>query len=197
MQDGIWAMVFPDRANYFDTGVTPKRFGNKLSSSAPFGAYNAKDGYVVICTITDDQWHKVLQAMGREDLIPEEKFSTREKRTKNMEEVDALVNGWLNDMAADDAIAALKKYKVPCSPLPTFDEVANDPHLLSREMIVEVEQPVSGKVKLSGSVYKMSKTPGDRKMRIPEVGEHNEDVYGRLLGLSAAELEKLKTESVI
>jgi crotonobetainyl-CoA:carnitine CoA-transferase CaiB-like acyl-CoA transferase len=197
MQDGIWAMAFPDRANYFDTGVTPKRFGNKLSSSAPFGAYNAKDGYVVICTITDDQWHKVLQAMGREDLISEEKFSTREKRTKNMEEVDALVNGWLKDMTAEDAIAALKKFKVPCSPLPTFDEVANDPHLLRREMIVEVEQPVSGKVKLSGSVYKMSKTPGDRSMRVPDVGEHNGDIYGGLLGLSAGEIEALKTESVI
>ena len=197
MQDGIWAMTFPDRANYFDTGVTPKRFGNKLSSSAPFGAYNAKDGYVVICTITDDQWHKVLQAMGREDLIPEEKFSTREKRTKNMAEVDALVTGWLKDISAADAIAALKKFKVPCSPLPTFDEVANDPHLLSREMIVEVEQPVSGKVKLSGSVYKMSKTPGDRSMRVPDVGEHNDDIYGGLLGLSAGEIENLRAGFII
>ena len=197
MQDGIWAMVFPDRANYFDTDVTPKRFGNKLSSSAPFGAYNARDGYVVICTITDDQWRKVLQAMEREDLISEEKFSTREKRTKNMEEVDALVQDWLKDMAAEDAIAALKKFNVPCSPLPTFDEVANDPHLLSREMLVEVDQPVSGKVKLIGSVYKMSKTPGDRKMRVPDVGEHNEDIYGGLLELSADELEKLKADSVI
>ena len=197
MQDGIWAMVFPDRANYFDTGKTPQRYGNKLSSSAPFGAYNAKDGYVVICTITDDQWHKVLSAMGREDLISEEQYSTREKRTNKMEEVDGLVQAWLKDMTVNDAIAALKKFKVPCSPLPTFDEVANDPHLLSREMLVEVEQPVSGKVKLVGSVYKMSKTPGNRKMRVPEVGEHNQEIYGDLLGMSACELEKLKNDSVI
>ena len=197
MQDGIWAMVFPDRANYFDTGKTPQRYGNKLSSSAPFGAYNAQDGYVVICTITDDQWHKVLSAMGREDLISEEQYSTREKRTNKMEEVDGLVQAWLKDMTVNDAIAALKKFKVPCSPLPTFDEVANDPHLLSREMLVEVEQPVSGKVKLVGSVYKMSKTPGNRKMRVPEVGEHNQEIYGDLLGMSACELEKLKNDSVI
>ena len=197
MQDGIWAMVFPDRANYFDTGVTPKRFGNKLSSSAPFGAYNAKDGYVVICTITDDQWHKVLQAMNREDLISEDKYSTRKKRTENMEEVDGLVQAWLKDMAVEDALAALKKFKVPCSPLPTFDQVASDPHLKEREMLVEVEQAVSGKVKLVGSVYKMSKTPGNRKMRVPDVGEHNKDIYGDLLGMDAAELEKLTAEKVI
>jgi CoA:oxalate CoA-transferase len=197
MQDGIWAMVFPDRANYFDTHIVSKRFGNKLSSSAPFGAYNAKDGHVVICTITDPQWQKVLQAMDREDLISEQRYATRENRTKNMEEVDGLVQAWCKGKTVEEVFAILKKFQVPCSPLPTFDQVANDPHLLSREMIVEVEQPVSGKVKLSGSVYKMSKTPGDRKKRVPEVGEHNQEIYGKLLEVGAEGMKKLKEEGVI
>jgi CoA:oxalate CoA-transferase len=197
MQDGIWAMVFPDRANYFDTLEVPKRFGNKLSSSAPFGAYNARDGYVVICTITDPQWQKVLQAMGREDLIGEERFATRENRTKNMKEVDGLVQEWCQEKTVEEVFAILKKFGVPCSPLPTFDQVASDPHLLSREMIVDVDQPVSGKVKLSGSVYKMSKTPGDRKKRVPDVGAHNKEIYGELLGLDDQEMKKLKEEKVI
>jgi CoA:oxalate CoA-transferase len=197
MQDGIWAMVFPDRANYFDTLVVPKRFGNKLSSSAPFGAYNARDGYVVICTITDPQWHKVLQAMGREDLLSEQRYATRENRTKNMEEVDGLVQTWCAEKTVEDVFEILKKFGVPCSPLPTFEQVANDPQLLSREMIVEVEQPVSGKVKLSGSVYKMSRTPGDRKMRVPEVGEHNREIYHGLLAMDVLEIQKLEAEKVI
>jgi crotonobetainyl-CoA:carnitine CoA-transferase CaiB-like acyl-CoA transferase len=197
MQDGIWAMVFPDRANYFDTHIVPKRIGNKLSSSAPFGAYTAKDGYVVICTITDPQWQKVLQAMGREDLIGEQRYATRENRTKNMDEVDGLVQAWCKGKTVEEVFAILKKFGVPCSPLPTFDQVANDPHLLSRDMIVEVDQPVSGKVKLIGSVYKMSKTPGDRKKRVADVGEHNEEIYGGLLGIDAQEMQMLKKESVI
>jgi crotonobetainyl-CoA:carnitine CoA-transferase CaiB-like acyl-CoA transferase len=197
MQDGIWAMVFPDRADYFDTRIVPNRIGNRLSSSAPFGAYNAKDGYVVICTITDPQWQKVLQVMGREDLNGEERFATRENRARNMGEVDALVQGWSTGKTVEEIIAALKKFQVPCSPLPTFDQVANDAHLLSREMIVEVDQPVSGRVKLSGSVYKMSQTPGDRKMRVPAVGEHNEEIYGGLLGMDAQEMKKLKEDGVI
>jgi len=197
MQDGIWAMVFPDRADYFDAYIVPKRIGNKLSSSAPFGAYHAGDGYVVICTITDPQWQKVLQAMGREDLSGEQRFATRENRTKNMEEVDGLVQGWCKEKTVEEVMAILRKFGVPCSPLPTFDQVAGDPHLLSREMIVEVDQPVSGKVKLSGSVYKMSKTPGDRRKRVPEVGEHNEEIYGGLLGIDAQEMQKLKDETII
>ena len=197
MQDGIWAMVFPDRADYFDTRIVPKRIGNRLSSSAPFGAYNARDGYVVICTITDPQWQKVLQAMGREDLSGEPRYATRENRTKNMAEVDGLVQAWCKERTVEEVLVILKKSGVPCSPLPTFDQVADDPQLLSREMIVEVEQPVSGKVKLSGSVYKMSKTPGDRRKRIPAVGEHNEEIYGGLLGIDAQEIQKLRQEGII
>jgi CoA:oxalate CoA-transferase len=197
MQDGIWAMVFPDRANYFDTLDVPKRYGNKLSSSAPFGAYHARDGYVVICTITDPQWHKVLQAMGREDLISEERFATRELRTKHMTEVDSLVQDWCREITVEEAFAALKKFGVPCSPIPTFDQVANDPHLREREMIVEIDQPVSGRVKVSGSVYKMSKTPGNRRMPVPEIGEHNVEIYGGILGFSEEELKVLKEDAVI
>jgi CoA:oxalate CoA-transferase len=197
MQDGIWSMVFPDRADYFDTHIVPKRFGNKLSSSAPFGAYNAKDGYVVICTITDPQWQKVLQAIGREDLIGEQRYATRENRVNNNNEVDGLVQRWCKERTVEEAIATLKKFQVPCSPIPTFDQVANDPQLRVRDMIVEVEQPVSGKVKLTGSVYKMSKTPGDRKKRVPAAGEHNEEIYGGLLGIDAREMQKLKEEGVI
>ncbi|NLN07308.1 MAG: CoA transferase [Firmicutes bacterium] len=197
MQDGIWAMVFPDRADYFDTLIPPKRIGNRLSSSAPFGSYKAKDGYVVVCTITDGQWQNVLKAIGREDLSDDERFATRVLRTKNMAAVEEVLNGWLKDKTVEEALETFKKYKVPCSPVPTFEEVANDPQILHREMIIEVEQPVSGKVKVSGSVYKMSKTPGNRRYSIPLVGQHNEEVYGGLLGLDKKELERLAAKGVI
>jgi len=197
MQDGIWAMVFPDRADYFDTLIPPKRIGNRLSSSAPFGSYKAKDGYVVICTITDDQWQNVLKAIGREDLSNDERFCTRVLRTKNMVEVESVLNGWLKDKTVKEALEKFKEFQVPCSPVPTFEQVVNDPQILHREMIIEVEQPLSGKVKLSGSVYKMSRTPGNRKLRIPLVGEHNQEIYGELLGLDQKEIEGLKAEGVI
>ena len=114
-----------------------------------------------------------------------------------MDEVDGLVQAWCKEKTVEEVFAILKKFEVPCSPLPTFDQVASDPQLLSREMIVEVDQPISGKVKLIGSVYKMSKTPGDRKKRVPDVGEHNEEIYRGLLGIDAEEMRKLKEESVI
>ncbi len=197
MQDSIWAMVFPDRANYFDTLNPPKRIGNRLSSSAPFGSYKARDGYVVICTITDEQWHNVLRAIGREDLIDDERFHTRVLRTKNMTEVESIVNSWLKDKTVEEALKIFQIFQVPSSPVPTFEQVANDPQILHREMIIEVEQPASGKVKLSGSVYKMSKTPGNRNLRIPLIGEHNQEIYVDLLGFDKKEIEKFREEGVI
>jgi len=197
MQDGIWAMVFPDRANYFDTLEVPKRLGNRLSSSSPFGSYKAKDGYVVICTITDDQWQKVLRAIGREDLKDDERFQTRVLRAKHMAEVEEVLDGFLKERTVEEAIEAFRKFKVPSSAVPTFDEVANDPHILHREMIIETEQPLSGTVKLSGSVYKMSKTPGNRNLPIPLVAQHNQEVYGDLLGIEKKKLDELADGGVI
>jgi len=64
-------------------------------------------------------------------------------------------------------------------------------------MFVEVDQPVSGRLKLLGSVFKMSKTPGDRKRPAPAVGEHNEEIFSRFLGIGAQEIRKLKEEGVV
>jgi crotonobetainyl-CoA:carnitine CoA-transferase CaiB-like acyl-CoA transferase len=190
-------MVFPDRANYFDTLAAPKRMGNKLSSSTPFGSYKAIDGYVVICTITDDQWQNVLRAIGREELLNDDRFITRVLRVKHMEDVESILNDWLKERTVEEAVSALRKFKVPSSEIPTFEQVANDPQILHREMIVEVEQPLSGKVKLGGSVYKMSKTPGNRKLKIPLIGEHNNEVYSNLLKLGDEEIKKLEAEGTI
>ena len=114
-----------------------------------------------------------------------------------MKEVDDLVQAWCNDKTVEEVLSILKKYRVPCSPLPTFDQVASDPQLLEREMIVEVDMPVSGKVKLGGSIYKMSKTPGDRRKRVPDVGEHNKEIYSGLLGIDPEEIQKLEEEKII
>ena len=102
---------------------------------------------------------------------------------------------WLKDKTAEEAIAALEKFKVPCSPSPPSNR--QRPQILHWEMIIEVEQPLSGKVKVGGSPYKMSKTPGNRKLRIPLLGQHNEEIYGGLLGIDKNEIERLKAEGVI
>ena len=109
MQDSVWGLVFPDRADYFVTGKVPQRFGNQFASSVPFGSYDAKDGAVIICTIADAQWQKVLQAIGREDLSGDERFATRDNRVKNRDAVDAVVDGFCRERTVEEILTALKK----------------------------------------------------------------------------------------
>ena len=197
MQDGVWAFVLPERADYFVNNETPKRYGNRYSHVAPAGSYTATNGDFIIFIATENQWGSLLHIIGREDLTGDKRYATREGRTNHRDEVDALVEGWSKTRTVEEILDALKKAKVPCSPVPTFDEVAHDPQLLSRGMIVEVEQPISGKVKLTGSVLKMSKTPGDKRFPAPALGEHNHEIYSGMLGYSREEIQKLKEEGVI
>jgi CoA:oxalate CoA-transferase len=91
----------------------------------------------------------------------------------------------------------MKAADVPCTKLPTFDEVCNDPQLLSRNMIIEVEQTISGKVKVPGSPFKLSKTPGEIGYPAPFLGENNQEVLSEILGYSEKEIAALTREGVI
>jgi len=78
-----------------------------------------------------------------------------------------------------------------CSPVPTFGQVANDPQLASRNMQVDVEQLISGKLRVPGSVLKMGKTPGDPTEPAPFLGQHNVEVYSELLGYDQKTIDRL------
>jgi CoA:oxalate CoA-transferase len=107
------------------------------------------------------------------------------------------VGDWTKNQKADDVVKALGAVDVPCARVPAFSEVCNDAQLLSRNMIIEVEQPISGKVKVPGSLYKMSKTPGNINYPAPFLGENNEEVYSGLLGYSGEDIENLSNTGVI
>ncbi len=85
---------------------------------------------------------------------------------------------------------------MPCTRLPDFDEVCNDPQLLSRNMIIEVEQAISGRVKTPGSLFKLSRTPGNVSYPSPLLGENNEEIL-KLLGYTEKEIGELSREGVI
>lgn len=196
MQDGIWAITAPHYGRYFLKNEIPPRAGNDDMDLVPFGTYPAKDGYVVICLTTVGQWEAFLKVIGREDLVNDERYVTQLARLQRRKEVEAMVEKWSRTMTVEGALKALKGANVPCSPVPSFDQVASDPQLLSREMIIEVDQLISGKVKVTGSVFKMSETPGNNNFPAPFLGEHNFEVYSAL-GYSEAEIRTLADEGVI
>ena len=198
MQDCVWAVTAIQHLPlYLTTGQDPPKLGNRMIEVTPFNIYPAKDGYIVIATVTVGQWQRLLEVIGREDLKDVPEYGSQVDRIRHVDEIDAVLEEWTRQRTVDEMIAELRALDLPCAPVPTFGQVAHDPQLASRAMQVEVEQTISGSVTVPGSVFKMSRTPGDATQPAPFLGQHNAEVYSRLLGLPPEEIDRLQEEGVI
>jgi CoA:oxalate CoA-transferase len=135
--------------------------------------------------------------MGRADLLTSPLCAEGNIRIKHKQEIDELIGEWTKTKTVAELLEMLKKADVPCSAVPDFAQVCNDPQIKNREMVIEVEQLLSGKVKAAGSPFKFSKTPGNIKFPAPFLGENNVEIYSDMLGYSEAEMSKLANDNVI
>jgi CoA:oxalate CoA-transferase len=199
MQDCIWQLTSIEFSPYyFLANQLPPRLGNGHSAMIPCNLYPTKDGGLVFINAgVLSQVHRLYTAMGREDMINTPMGANQNERIKYRTEIDEAITGWTKNKTTDEITEILKKSDVPCTRLPTFDEVCNDPQLLSRNMIIEVDQAISGKVKAPGSLFKLSKTPGKIDYPAPYLGQHNQEVLAEILGYSAEEISRLSSEGII
>jgi len=198
LQDCVWLFSSIEFSpTYFLAGKIPPRLGNGHPAMTPGNLYPAKDGWVIISTGVLAQIRRLYTTMGRADLIDTPLCANQKERYKHKDEIDALVSGWTKTLTTSEIEKLLKEADVPCARLPGFDEVCGDPHLISRQMITEVEQAVSGKVKVPGSIFKLSKTPGNPHVPAPFLGEHNQEIYRNMLGRSDQDIAQLSDEGVI
>jgi len=149
-----------------------------------------------VCS-TDSTFNRLAQAMERTDMLEDPRFYTNSQRLKHDEEVQKIVSSWIKQHTQKELLEKLDAFGVPVSPIYTIEDIFNDPHYKARENIVEVEHPRLGKIKIPGVVPKFSRTPGAIRHRAPDLGEHNEEILGGMLGLSQEELAELKEKGVI
>jgi CoA:oxalate CoA-transferase len=198
MQDAVFLFTTIEfGANYFIDGIVPQRYGNGVPHATPANLYTAKDGYVIIATAELAQVQSVFRVIGKAELINSPLCSEQKERIKYKDQIDALVENWTRTRTVDEILEVLKKADVPCTLVPTYDKVCNDPQLLSREMIIDVDQPLSGKVKTPGSPFKLSRTPGNVNYPAPSLGENNYEVYSGMLGFNEQEVSELKQSGII
>jgi CoA:oxalate CoA-transferase len=188
--------VYPSLASSYDyhmrTGKVPPRAGNRQAglASAPYNAFQTKDGWVAIHVVTEGHWQNLLRAMGRADLLEDPRFSTNPERTKNMEATEALVTAWTIGLGKAEVVAAAKRYKIPVAPVRNAIEVMNDPHMHERGMLQRVDHPSLGSIILPNSPLRLHGSDRVDPVPSPLLGQHNQDVYGGWLGLDVAELKR-------
>ncbi len=198
LQDCIWLITAVETvAPYVLSGRSPGRIGNMHPSIVPWNNYHAKDGYVVICIVTIGQWQKLAEVIGRKDLIEDADTLSLASRIQRREELDSIVADWVKDRTVADIQRIMDEASLPCAPVMDTEKLINDPHILDRRMVVDVEQMISGPLKMPGSVFKLSATPGDPTAPAPFLGEHNSEIYGGLLGYSEEKIEELLTKGII
>jgi CoA:oxalate CoA-transferase len=198
MQDCIWQLASIEFSPYyFLAGQEPPRLGNGHAAMIPCNLYTTKDGHIIISAGVLSQVHRLYTVMGRQDLIGTPLGANQNERYKYRDQIDALITEWTKTLNTEDITKLLKQADVPCTRLPAFSEVCNDPQLISRNMIVEVEQAISGKVKTPGSLFKLSKTPGNIQFPAPFLGQHNQEVLSEMLGYTEDKIAELASEGII
>ena len=183
---------------YLSEGRVPERIGNRYESCYPYDSFAASDGSVVIAAANDKLWRLVCNTLGTSALADDERFDTNAKRVQRHAEIKPLVEAWTMTQTVDEVVDKMLAAGVPASPINTLDRLVVDPHIaVAREMFVDVEHPKAGRTKLTGAHIKLSATPPQVRVAAPQLGEHNEAVFGSLLGLGAAQLAQLRREGVI
>lgn len=170
----------------------PRRLGNASEIAVPYDVYPAKDGRVVIGAPSDSLFNKLATLMGREDLIEDPRTYTNPVRLQNREFVDQIVIDWCADKTVDEIVAIMDKAKIPSAPIMTIGRLVDDPHIAAREMMIEQEDPILGKVRYPGNPLKLSETPAQFTRRAPRLGEHNVEVLRDILHYSDEQIQAMK-----
>lgn len=197
LMDSIFAFCESNVVRYTMGGVIPGRVGSRHPLSAPFDIYQAQDGYVVIAVANEPLMAKLFTLMGKPELHRDPRFETDAKRSEHDQELKLIIEAWLADYTVDQAVAAMAAQGVPSSPVFTIPQVCADPHLAARDMLVEIEHPVAGKVLIPGNPMKLSATPADVRGTAPTLGQHNEEVLASLLGYDAQTVMDLAKNGVL
>jgi alpha-methylacyl-CoA racemase len=188
-------------SNYFSTGIMFNRGETWLHGAYPYyGVYEAKDGkYISIGCLEPWFWENLCRALGKEEYISycisPEHFLHRPEGEK-WEEISSYLKQVFLTRTRDEWFDFLADKDVPVGKVYTFDEVFNDPQVLHRQMVLEIEHPTLGKVKHPGIAIKLSETPGEVRSLAPMFGEHTEEILHEL-SYSKSQIDELRQSDII
>ncbi len=191
------------RIHLRDTYVTGKpaaRQGNRSAAAAPSNIYRCRpfgpNDYVFLHLAGAEMWRTLATIIGRPELADDPRYADRRDRVQFIDEIDAMIEAWTEKRTKHEVMETLAGAGLPCGAVLDSAEVLSDPHLKARGMIVELEHPRRGTYPMPANPVRLSESPTDM-VRAPLLGEHNAEVYGKLLGYGPAEIETLRRDGVI
>ena len=178
------------------SGVNPEPIGNAHFVHVPYNSFTTKNGFVVIAVITDAFWKELLNIVDVDNLRKEE-FQSSTGRLQNQKFIESELNKKLSTETSEHWINALNSAKVPCAPINSFSQALSDEQVIHRNMVVEVEHPDGGIVKMPGNPIKLSYTDEDSFSPPPHLGQHTKETLIEWCNYSESEINELIKKKVI
>jgi formyl-CoA transferase len=199
-QDAVVNLLRIHLRETYVSGKPAPRQGNRSAAAAPSNIYRCSPGgpndYVFIHCATVEMWKSLTKIVGRPELGADPRYEDRRDRVAFMDEIDTMIEDWTSKRPKHEVLSILAGAGVPCGAVLDSAEVLSDPHLRQRGFITDLEHPRRGAYPMPGNPVRLSDSPTN-VVRAPLLGEHNAEVYGKLLGVGRAELDTLRRDGVI
>lgn len=182
---------------YLNTGRIPTRIGNRYEAIYPYDSFQARDGYVIIAC-GNDKLYGLLKNVLQISALEDEKFKSNLDRVAHHAELKEIIECWTRDLDIDTIVSMLLDAGIPSAPINTIDRVTQDPHIAgAREMFVDIEHPVAGKITMTGNQVKFTHNKATIRMPAPTLGQHNYEVLKESLNYSDEKIEQLIRSGIL
>ena len=185
------ALSIWEATEYFSGAGIPAPLGSAHRMTAPYQAIRCADGYITIGAGNDRLFRRFCELLGCPDWSNAPEFADNSNRVRNKAALAAQIEEITVRKPRDHWLALLESNDIPCGPINNYAEVFADPHIVAREMILETDHPVLGRLKTLGSPIKLSATPPNPRRRAPLLGEHTDEVLAQM-GFSSTEIQALR-----
>jgi len=163
-------------SNYLMAGKKPSALGNQHANIVPYQTFSTKDGEMVIAVGNDNQFKRLCDILEIPEYASDERYRTNPDRVTNRETLTPLLQEVFSTQRTAYWQEKCQENSIPCGPIQTIDEVANDPQLNERDMFINADHPTAGDIRMIGSPLKLSRTPVTTRHHPPNAGEHTDAI---------------------
>lgn len=196
LYDAALAMSVWETAELWATGRPPQRLGSAHRVNSPYDAFPTRDGYLTIGANNARLWERLCAVLDRPDLLADPRFASNDDRVRNRMALKEELGGTLSTKDTEEWVELLLGAGVPAGPIRDYQQSCADPHTLAREMVVELDHPVEGRVRALGIPVKLSETKGSIRRVPPALGQHTDEIL-RAAGFSDTEIATLRADGTV
>ncbi|WP_317928908.1 CoA transferase [Halioxenophilus sp. WMMB6] len=195
--DGMIGMLGYLAQLAFFTGEDPKPQGSQHPNLVPYGVFPAKDGSIIVACLTNSFWERICQALNMAERIHDPLFDSIQKRRDNRAAVNQLVSDFTQQRTVAELVDIFTAHQVPNAPILGVQEALAQPQAVAREMVVETDHKVLGKIPIVNRPIKFAGAPQPIPEAPPVLGQHTDEILSTVLGLSKEQITELRRANAI